>query len=233
MMVLHFLILLISFQAIKSQPQSIPEYISIETDSEKSQPIVFEYLNYSFKKIIELNKEEDNMIIYKDMIDILGKFYSTFKLPNSWHTTCLYIGQDYSKLDSRIYKNFIEGINIDILGSTLIYIPEKLILSPVFFDNFDLIDNKYPHVTLMVGEYQAVDSNYVLESVFSNNQKLKLLYDSGKIKDRNFKFFMKLEDVPIYFEKDGSYRISKQVYIIKHDNALFLEGVTKKNYYKK
>lgn len=213
--------------------EKIPEYLSIETDTKISHSLVFDYIKTSFEKIIELNGEGESLPIFRDYIDIFGKFLKIFHPPNSWHTTCLYIGEDYTKLESNIYKKFVEGIKINILASTFIYVPGKIILSPVFFDNFSLIENKYPHMTMMVGEYQAVDSNYVMESIFGHDDELRDLYNTGKIKDENFHLFKKLKNVKIHFDRDGSDRIAEEVYILKYGGFVLLDGITKKNFLKK
>ena len=48
--------------------------------------------------------------------------------------------------------------------------PNKIICTPAFIsDPTVLIDNKIPHITLMVNEWAAVNSNFILESLFYGN----------------------------------------------------------------
>ncbi len=226
MIVIIFNLFLISIAKI-TEDDKIPEYLSIETDSNISQRLIYDFMKKSLSDVFH---KFDDIRVYSDYVDIFAGLNHTFHNPNSWHTTCLYIGDDLSKLESKIYKNFQENEKINIEISTFIYIPGKIMLSPVFFDNFNLIENKFPHVTLMVGEgYSAVDSNYVMSAIFNNFKDLTDLYYGGKIKDPNFIYEKKLTHVKI-FDKEGNERIADTIYIIKSGNIKELDGFTKKNY---
>jgi hypothetical protein len=224
-----FLINIILIRAVENE--KIPQYLSIETETNAVRENVHEFIRKALERLILLYPEDDQ--IKKDYLHLfIGKSFLQSKMrePNSWHTTCLYIGTDYSKLDSYIYKNFKEGMKIDLVTSTFVYIPNKIMASPVFL-NYKLIDNEFPHMTLMVGQYQAVDSNYVLKALFSKDDELGNMYRDGRIESHDLIFERKVENVKIEFEITKKSEVVDRVYIIKLGNVLSLEGVTRKNYF--
>ncbi len=212
----------------------IPEYLSITAESSSSRRHVYKFIKHSMKELIKSYTNDtqiqiDYNEIFKNESATPG--YTKFSEPSTWHTTCLYIGSNYTKLDSEIYKQFTEGIQIDLESSTFIYIPGKIMSAPIFLQNFTLIENKYPHITLMTAEYRAVDSNYVLKALFDNIEELKELYTNGMIRSEDFKLNKLYKNVPIYFEDKSLEEIVEKIYIIKNGRVLDIKGVTKKNYY--
>lgn len=172
----------------------------------------------------------DNGEIAKDYQNFSDNLSIKYKEPDSWHVTCLYMGRSKAFLNHRIYKAFREGINLKININTLIYIPGKIITTPVFLENFDLIDNKFPHMTLMLGSYKAVDSNYVLKALFGENSSLAELYTAGKIKDSTYQIDKEIDDVKVDFNnKKRGIDIVEKVYLIKFKKEISLVGTTKIN----
>jgi hypothetical protein len=229
LLLLITLILTINQLIISANTDSkIPEYLSIETDTSTSRPQVLEFLKQGLEALLAKYENDDIRSDYNDLF--VKKTPFIFKEPNSWHTTCLYIGQNYSQLNTTIYKKFYENIPIDIVTSTLIYIPKKIISGPVFFKNFDLIQNQFPHITLMLGSYRAVDSNYVMRAIFDDNEYFKSLYKYGVIEDTTFTMVQTVKDVKIVFDDLKLEDNVKTVYVIKTGKVLNLNGYTKKNY---
>jgi len=65
---------------------------------------------------------------------------------------------------------------IDIETFSIFYIPGKLICGPVIRPSNESVEisNNVAHLTMMVGSWQAVDSNYLLETmVFREGAPLK------------------------------------------------------------
>lgn len=210
--------------------EKIPEYLSINANTDISRDLVYNFIS---EALFELTKTHgDNKQIMSDYLEYNRKKVKNYKEPDSWHTTCLYIGTNLSQLNTTIYKEFQEGIELDMKINTLVYIPGKILTSPVFYDNFNLIDNNFPHVTLMQGEYRAVDSNYVLKSLFEDNDYLAKLYHQGFIKDSKFTIDTELKNVEIFFNDKKQYDSCKKVYLIKFKKEVILKGVTTKNYFK-
>ena len=207
--------------------EEIPNYLSIKLDTDRSRSQIYDFIERNMKLLVARYSEDKE--ISNDLKDIKALISLKFKEPDSWHITCLYIGDNKTAVYDPIYVNFKEGVKLDFDVSTMIYIPGKIILAPVF-PNYSLIQNKYPHVTILLGEYFAVDSNYILRYLFAENEELKLLYQNGKIKDKRFLMNEKLENVRIKFDSTGREELLPRVYIIKSENYLDLIGTTTKNY---
>ena len=67
-----------------------------------------------------------------------------------------------SKNETDAYKNFHEGDKIEVEVHGIIYVPNKLVAGYVFPKY--VIDNKYPHMTVLLNQWPAVNSNMALES---------------------------------------------------------------------
>jgi hypothetical protein len=170
----------------------------------------------------------EEAVILAELMDLMDRSDKLMHEPVSWHTTCLYIGNDMSKLDSPIYKNFIEGVQVDLKVATFVYIPGKIIAAPVFPD-YKYIENKFPHITLFTGTYSAADSNSVLKAVFGDNAIYKSYYDGGLLKKDNWFINDELSNVEITLT-NGTKDIAEKVYILKFEEFRVLDAVTKKNY---
>lgn len=67
-----------------------------------------------------------------------------------YHVTCLYLGNDESKVKSPIYQNFQAGshLKIDIVG--VVIIPKRIAIGICFPKQ--ATENACPHVTLMINQ---------------------------------------------------------------------------------
>lgn len=210
--------------------EQIPEYLSLTAPSNYAEPYVNQYIEES---MIILGNIFNDELIHKDFIDLFYKERtpnSTFHNPDSWHVTCLYIGKNLSKVNTTIYKNFVEGIKYSIESYTIVYIPGQLILTPVRVEDFNLIENKYPHVTLMVGSLRAVDSNYVLRYIFEETVSGRDLYETGRLYDSDYFDVDKYKNAKIHFDDLGITKTIDEIYIIKMTRKFELFGITTKNY---
>jgi hypothetical protein len=207
--------------------EKIPIYLSIETDSNKIRNLILDFIldNLNILSI----EYPYNFQIKRDIDDLSSTIDKKFHEPNSWHVTTYYIGQEKNRLDSPFYKNFIEDIKVDLNLFSFAYIPGNLIASPIFTD-FTLIANPIPHMTLMLGEKaNAVDSNFLLKSVFNYNEYLKILYKSKLIIDESYRDIVELKNLKVeYPNKTKTY---KEVYFIKSKFYIKdIEGKTKINF---
>ena len=65
--------------------------------------------------------------------------------------------------------------NLSIVA--LVYVPYKIITGIVEVKNKNvMIENKFPHVTLMTGDWNPFDSNHLLEKLFGKNGRYKKDY---------------------------------------------------------
>ena len=218
------LMLMTLSQTVLLEKTNVPEYLSITADSASNRKNIFEHINKSLSLIYSKYNYPE---ILQDLMDIHDKNKRIFKEPSDWHTTCLYIGNDLSKLNTPFYTNFEEGKKVDIKVSTLVYIPKKIIAAPVFPD-YNLIENRFPHVTIMLGKYKAVDSNFVIEALYENYDTFKELYDSGSLKSDELEINLEVENITINTVK-GKDDVER-AFIIKFNEYIILPGVLKKNY---
>ena len=93
----------------------------------------------------------------------------------------------------------------------------------------NLIENEFPHITLLIGEYKSVDSNYVLKALFGDDGQFRLIYQSGQIKDLHYKINTFVENVKIQFGNNGREEIVDRVYLLKFGEFLSLDGITTTN----
>jgi hypothetical protein len=228
MRALFSLLFLTIISKIICKKDKIPVYLSIKADTLESRPSIYNTIKEHLQEIII--KYGDDYEILKDIEDISSNPRVIFSEPDSWHITCFYVGNNASALQDPIYLEFKEGIKVDIDISTIIYIPQKIISAPVF-PNYSPIQNKFPHVTMLLGSYSAVDSNYVLEAVFGGKYtELQLLYQDGFIKEHSNLLNIELNDVEIVFGNPRKREVVPKLFIIKLGNNLKLKGKTKKNY---
>lgn len=72
-----------------------------------------------------------------------------WKLPQNFHVTVLYIGNDPEKAEkSEIYHKFVEDKKIDIEINALLMVEERIITG-ICFPKCE-IENDYPHMTMLM-----------------------------------------------------------------------------------
>jgi hypothetical protein len=213
----------------QSTHEEIPLYLSIEVNHDINKRQIFDFLLNNL--MILIRKFPQNYQIRSDYEDLLGQRMFILIEPDSWHITTLYIGEDKEKLETDYFKKFEEGKEIRIKLLSFAYIPGRLVSAPVFID-YNLIENKFPHMTLILGgKSRAVDSNYLLKSLFSDNINLRLLYDDGKIKDESFLFEIELDNIVLdYVDIDQKEEFEKVYFIKSKYSVKRMIGKTKKNY---
>jgi len=206
----------------------IPKYLAIEVNRTEHFHEVYEFLQDNIFHI--LTEYPKNPQTKADFDDLFEEEMKHLIEPKTWHVTVLNINENKSKLKSEIYKNFVENQTVEINISTLIYVPGKIIVAPVFLD-FGEIENTIPHVTLILGQkFRPIDGNYILNSLFIENRELRALYDEGFIKDPSFQINLELNHLRVIYEDKKKQEFLDHVYLIKYDGHLKLKGITKKIY---
>ena len=76
------------------------------------------------------------------------------------HVTLLYLGRNAEKTEHRIYRDFREGETEVIQIVALLVVPGKIVTGICFPKH--ATENKFPHTTLLTGEWEARRSNDVL-----------------------------------------------------------------------
>ncbi|EGR30820.1 hypothetical protein IMG5_122920 [Ichthyophthirius multifiliis] len=165
----------------------------------------------------------DTQIIqtHYDLISSQNKVNKLWQLPDSWHTTVLYIGSNIEKAKTEYYLQFKEGQHVDLNGFSFFYVPGRIICTPDKPKDV-LIENKIPHMTLLMGNWAAVSSNYLLEKMFLNNGPLQQEYNNGE--------FFQLGNNTIV-KKFFQLNINDEnvdVFMVKSNFGIYLDGVNTK-----
>jgi hypothetical protein len=206
----------------------IPKSLEISINKTEYHHEVHEFLQDNlFHILTEYPKDDKVKLDFDDLFEEKKKFLIE---PNDINYKLIDLKKDKSLLNSKEYKNFKEDENIEVNISTLVYIPGKVMVVPIFL-NYPHPVNEIPHITLMLGgEFRSIDSNYLLKSLFFENKELRNLYDEGFIKDPKFQVNLHLNDVRIIYEDRNFQEFLDNVYLVKYDSHLVLNGKTKKIY---
>lgn len=210
-----------------SSAERIPKYLSIEANRTEHYHEVYEFLQDNLFHI--LTEYPKNPQVKADFDDLFETELKHLKEPKTWHATVLSVDNNKEKLNSEIYKNFEENKEIEINISTLIYVPGKIMVAPIFLDFPAGFENRIPHITLMLGgKFRPMDGNFILKSLFIENKELKALYEEGFIKDPAFQVNLELNHVRMLYEDKKKQEIFDHVYLVKYDSHLRIKGITKK-----
>jgi hypothetical protein len=100
-----------------------------------------------------------------------------------WHVTTLFKkGKTFLKTQPS-FKAFEEGKDQIIRIHAMVYVPEKIITSVVFTDT--PVENEFPHMTTLVGQYAPKNSNDVCQALFSKGKIFeKEYYKLSKSEER-------------------------------------------------
>jgi hypothetical protein len=83
------------------------------------------------------------------------------------------------KLESSIYKNYLEGVQEKLTVCAVVYVPGR-ILAAVCFPKAP-VENEFPHMTLMLGgKWTAKLSNSVLMATCKDANRFKSGYTDSK-----------------------------------------------------
>ncbi|EAR95659.3 hypothetical protein TTHERM_00266700 (macronuclear) [Tetrahymena thermophila SB210] len=184
----------------------LPLYLAIVAEEKQAHDQVFQFIDQSFYQLLSAFPDDAD-IINNDFNKLKGEIQSPWQYPDSWHTTVLYIGGDVAQTQTPYYQQFQPGKEVLLESFTFVYVPERIICGPVFPKDV-LIANNCPHVTMMMGQWSAVASNYVLEALFTKDGPLQSEYQN--------KFFASAEGTLI--QKFQNLAINNEVvdvYIIK------------------
>eukprot|EP01017_Pseudomicrothorax_dubius_P030218 TRINITY_DN374_c0_g1_i1.p1 TRINITY_DN374_c0_g1~~TRINITY_DN374_c0_g1_i1.p1 ORF type:complete len:231 (+),score=70.20 TRINITY_DN374_c0_g1_i1:121-813(+) len=145
-----------------------------------------------------------------------------WRKPDNYHTTLLYVGGNKSQTETDIYKNFIPGVKDNVNISTFLIIPNKIIAAVIELPKGIETQNQCAHMTTAVGEWKAVASNNVLETLFTDGGPLVAEYDDGD--------FFKADELQIdkyVLPVKGMGDEPQNIYLVKRDQFLTLAGETK------
>ena len=164
--------------------------IHLEIETEKK---LLESLQNSINLILSEHKEEFNSI-YETLTELIKRYneikegnednnssnkiieVNKMKYPKSFHITTIFGGRKGFDKNSKPYQEFSKGKEVEfkILGA--IIVPQKMVVIPVKSE-FS-VTNKFPHFTTFLGDLKPVQSNEILENLFSENMPLNLEYNN-------------------------------------------------------
>ena len=135
------------------------------------------------KKGNEENNRQNNIIEVNKM-----------KYPKSFHITIAFGGKKGFNKNSKAVQEFDPGLEVDIKILGVVVIPNKMVIVPV---NGDFItENNFAHFTTFIGDLKPVQSNDILENIFSKGMEMEEDYNqilNGKIEESNKKIKVKIE----------------------------------------
>ena len=194
-------------------PRVIPTTLGIYAiDVNKAKP---EILSFIRANLTHLKNEypEDNNIAQN-----LSSLTKTFIFPRTLHVTSLYIGSDKTKLESKYYKTFEDGLKIKMNIEVLLYIPD-MIFAGLYFPKTEIpmIEHSFPHIILMIGGTVPDFAYKVLRTLFEGKGKLRESYEQKSfLKEEKFSY---KDDIVVDRKKYVAY-------LSKIDDGIVIEGET-------
>lgn len=123
----------------------------------------------------EYNNTNGNTSEIKEVLNSMcthDHLVKAWRHPSSFHVTTIYNPSLYPGHPA--INAFNEGKEVLIKVKGMVYLPNKLLS---LFVNVDTpIQNKIPHLTVLLNEYQAKHSNDVLEIIFGFDKYLRKYY---------------------------------------------------------
>jgi hypothetical protein len=213
-----------------SNSQKILESLEVDIDKDTFHHEVYEFLQDNLFHILTEYPNDPN--IKEDFDELFETNMKNLVEPKSFNYIISNLKEDKIFSNRKEIKNFKEGENVDIRITTLVYVPGKIMVAPIFLD-YPHSENKIPHITLMQGgHFRSIDGDYLLKSLFFENEELKSLYKEGFIKDPKFQVNLNLKNVRIIYEDRNYQEFLNHVYLVKMDSHLVLNGKILKVYSK-
>jgi hypothetical protein len=98
------------------------------------------------------------------------------KAHKKWHITTLFKkGKTFNKAHPA-FTSFESGKSLSVDVKGVVYVPGKIMFSIVFPDTH--VENEFPHMTTLVGEYAPKHSNDVMKALFGKEGILRKEYNS-------------------------------------------------------
>ena len=199
-------------------PTQTPLYLGIFEKTDSSA-VIRDYIIVGLKRLLE---EFSGDVVLGSMLKEFesGKITS-FKFIKDYHITTFYMGKKKENRKSDLFKNFEEGLEMNMEIRGIAIVPNCIVAGICFPDQSRIkIDNKYPHITMMEGAWAPVASNFLLEAVCGDGGFAWSAYTKGEFLKKG-SFAMKgIADVVKQKQK-------VMAYVVKLDEPLVIPGVTK------
>lgn len=149
---------------------------------------------------------------------------------NLWHCTTMYKGNQSIKNfeNTEEYLEFEQNDEkiIRVLG--MIYIPEKIIVTPVALDGIKSV-NEFPHLTTFTKKYVPKKANDVMKSIFSkdgpNKELIELYKDALKNSISTKKDSFYEVEISIVEDERSKKKVLNKAYVAFYGEPLELKGI--------
>ncbi|KAM3132162.1 hypothetical protein pb186bvf_015757 [Paramecium bursaria] len=161
---------------------------------------------------------------FPDRDDIAGqiaqfKYQSFYHQPSSLHITTYFVQNEQSEY----YKNFTKDVLQDIKIHAIAILPNKVIACVIHREEIKVpIENRYPHMTTLLNQWEAVDSNLLMANLFDQGKPLNNIYDSL--------FQDSTQDLAWAAKINGKGESNIDAYVVKFSQKLILKGKTDYGY---
>ena len=184
----------------KKNKQRNPIYYGINLEIEEERKFL-ETVQNSID-IINSNFKEDFISTYEDISELIKKYdeakkgnednkkqnniieVNKLKYPKSFHITLAFGGKKGFDKNSKAVIGFNSGLEVDIKILGVVIVPNKMVIVPVNGDFYT--ENEFAHFTTFVGDLKPVQSNDILENIFSKGKEMEDDYNKiveGKIEE--------------------------------------------------
>ena len=184
----------------KKNKQRNPIYYGINLEIEEERKLL-ETVKNSID-IINSNFKEDFISTYEDISELIKKYdeakkgnednkkqnniieVNKLKYPKSFHITLAFGGKKGFDKNSKAVIEFNSGLEVDIKILGVVIVPNKMVIVPVNGDFYT--ENEFAHFTTFVGDLKPVQSNDILENIFSKGKEMEDDYNKiveGKIEE--------------------------------------------------
>jgi hypothetical protein len=175
----------------KKNKQRNPIYYGINLEIEEERKLL-ETVQNSID-IINSNFKEDFISTYEDISELIKKYdeakkgnednkkqnniieVNKLKYPKSFHITLAFGGKKGFDKNSKAVIEFNSGLEVDIKILGVVIVPNKMVIVPVNGDFYT--ENEFAHFTTFVGDLKPVQSNDILENIFSKGMIMEEDYN--------------------------------------------------------
>lgn len=199
-------------------PKKDPIYLGIFAKGDPTKAVrdcLIRLLEESSEKFPKNSALQDNLV------EVRSQKMRRLRFIDDYHITSLFVGNRKEKMHTSYFTSFREGVEMDIEVTAVAYVPNKIYTGICVIDQSKVkVENAFPHLTLLTGDWKPVKSNDLLENLFGR----------GAIFERDFVEFTESGTQMI---KEFTVKIDRETvtgYLVRMPSKLVIPGVTKAFY---
>ncbi len=183
-----------SSQLSQIDPDNQAIYLCLEFPRDNDRYIL---QNVIIPTINSLSSQCTNPYLYKELKNIKDKissnlngyfnFIDEYSYPDSFHVTTYYRGDGKWDFTNKAVNEFNENEEVAVTIKAIGIIPSGIITASVETTAFS--NNQYKHITLLLGDMTAYESNLFLRDIFSNGKYLNWDYLNNFEKNKGKAYF--------------------------------------------